>query len=122
MCAVTKHYIAQIAGCFRCINNAFKTVFKELGQHSRMVDMCVREKDSLYFRWTYRQRLVFKYVDSLFHSAVDEIISLAYLKKRTASRNLVGCAYKRNSHKTTSNLPVKLLRNTTERPARCIVS
>jgi hypothetical protein len=67
-----------------------------------MVDMRVSEKNGVYHGRVDRQRLVFKHIYTLLHTAVYKDMMPVYLDKRTASGDLVRRAEKSNFHKAAS--------------------
>lgn len=69
-----------------------------------MVDMRVCQKDCVDLSGQYRERHVFKNVDSLLHAIVDQEVSPTALQKRAASCHLVRCSNECKFHDNAPSL------------------
>ena len=89
---VHQHDPAEIFRCLCRIDLATESVLIQLGQHARVIDMRVCQKNCIDLSRQNRKRHVFKNVDSLLHAIVDQEVSPTALQKRTAPRHFMRCA------------------------------
>ena len=82
---ITQHDVTK--ACSRVCGDdlALESIVIQLGQHSRVIDVRMRQEDEINFRRGNRQIRIHKAVYTLFHSAVDQEFLLANLQEMTAS-------------------------------------
>ena len=98
---IPEHDIAQVAGAGGGIDMPPEAVLIELGQHSRVVNMCMGQKDRLNTVGRDGDGHILEYIDTLFHAAVHQILLAADLQKCAAAGDLVGRSDELDLHKIT---------------------
>ncbi len=68
---------------------------------ARVVNVSVCQKDHIYFVFRNGEVCIFKNIEALFHTVVNEYFVWADFKVGTASRYLVSCADEHNFHSIT---------------------
>ena len=86
---VTEHNIAEARRRFRGKDLSSEAVVIELGQHTRMVDMRVRQEHEVDLRSGDRKFCILVTVYALLHTAVYQEFLLAHLQIVTAARHFV---------------------------------
>ena len=86
---VAEHDIAKARSRFGGKDLPPESVVIELGQHTRVIDMRVRQKNKVDLRSGDRKFCVLIAVYTLLHTAVYQEFLLAHLQKMTAARHFV---------------------------------
>ena len=94
MRAVTQHDVAKLRGCPCSIYLPPESPGEQLGKHARMIHMGMCQKHIINHRFLYRKFCIFKGIDSLFHTSVDQYVLSCSLQIMAAAGHFMVCSDK----------------------------